>query len=523
MKCPQCGSKTPARARFCHHCGQALSTAGEEPAWDAALQRFVRGDYAGAEDELKGPLAGGPATSARARAWVGHSLFFRGREADAEAAYRDALRGDPTLWEAAYQMGALAFAAGRHADALEAFTRASALEPALDDNPLSPLFSGSASTAQARAQLFRGLCLRELGRPTEAEAALTRAIALDGSNPLPYGVLGNLLMTAGRFAEAAERYLGALDSVEDEQGLRSLCNDLGVAYFQAGDLDKAAAAFKSVLKDWPDDGNALHNLGMLYLKRGLGEELRNDLREFLKADKADQLLLGLTRSLVEGARAPYPSDTGIIGQSRAVQDTLQLVGRAARTDANVLILGENGTGKELVARAIHRLGPRSKGPFIAVNCAALPETLLESELFGYEKGAFTGAAAAKPGRFELATGGTLFLDEIGDLQQTLQVKLLRVVQEKAFERLGGTKTLHPDFRLIAATHQDLRKAVVEGRFREDLFYRLFVLPIQLAPLRERAEDIPLLVEHFLRRFAGRDERRFQRLSPQAMERLRRHP
>ncbi len=196
--------------------------------------------------------------------------------------------------------------------------------------------------------------------------------------------------------------------------------------------------------------------------------------------------------------------------------------RAAASQANVLLLGPNGTGKELAARAIHRLSSRAQGPFVAVNCAALPETLLESELFGYEKGAFTGALGARRGRFELAAGGTLFLDEIGDLQPSLQVKLLRVVQEKAFERVGGSQTLRPDFRLIAATNQDLRRAVLEGRFREDLFYRLFVFPIQLPALKDRPEDIPVLAAHFLRQAAARTGKRFRSLSPAALQRLGSH-
>ena len=524
MKCAACGEPLPARARFCPACGARV--AEEEPAWATALQRFVRGDYAGAQEEVKPLLERGvpPVKRAKALAWNGHALFFQGREDAAVAAYREALALDPTLWGAAYQMGSLAFAAGRLAEALESFTLASGLRPELEQSPLAAIFEGRADNARARVHLYRALCLRDLGRRAEAEDDLVRAISLDGANPLPYGVLGDLLMGAGRHIEAAERISEGLKWVRDEQGLRSLRNDLGVAYFQAGELERAAEAFKAVLKEHPEDANALHNLGMLYLKRGLGEELRKDLREFLKSDRADQILLGLTRSLVEGARgAAVPADTGIIGQSRAVQDNLQLIARAARVDANVLVLGENGTGKELVARAIHSLGPRAKGPFVAVNCAALPETLLESELFGYEKGAFTGAAAAKPGRFEIATGGTLFLDEIGDLQASLQAKLLRVVQEKAFERLGGTRTLRPDFRLIAATHQDLRRAVVEGRFREDLFYRLFVLPIQLAPLRDRPEDIALLAEHFLRKFSRAGGRHYRRLTPQALDKLRHYP
>jgi transcriptional regulator with GAF, ATPase, and Fis domain len=193
------------------------------------------------------------------------------------------------------------------------------------------------------------------------------------------------------------------------------------------------------------------------------------------------------------------------------------VRRAAASDATVLVLGENGTGKEVVARAVHQAGARREKPFVAVSCSALPDTLLESELFGYEKGAFTGAWRSKPGRFELAEGGTLFLDEIGDLDPGLQVKLLRVIQDRSFERLGGTRTLKADVRLIAATNRDLRRKVAEGGFREDLFYRLYVVPIILPPLRQRREDIPELARFFLNRFTARTGKRFRDLHPQALE------
>jgi len=187
----------------------------------------------------------------------------------------------------------------------------------------------------------------------------------------------------------------------------------------------------------------------------------------------------------------------IIGQSKIMQEVFNQIDKVAPSRATTLLLGESGTGKELVARAIHQASPRAEHPFIKVNCAALPETLLESELFGHEKGAFTSAIAAKKGRFELADGGTLFLDEIGELNLPLQAKLLRVLQEKQFERLGGTKTLTVDVRVIAATNKSLERAVAEKTFREDLYYRLNVVPIVLPPLRERREDIPLLLEHFL--------------------------
>lgn len=191
----------------------------------------------------------------------------------------------------------------------------------------------------------------------------------------------------------------------------------------------------------------------------------------------------------------------LVGESPTMQDVYRLVERVLNTDTRVLITGESGTGKELIARVIHYQGPRARGPMIAVNCAAIPETLLEAELFGYEKGAFTGAAQRKPGRFELAAGGTLFLDEIAEMSPTLQAKLLRVLQDQRFERVGGTETLETDARIITATNQDLERLMAEGKFRRDLFYRLNVYPIPLPPLREREADIMPLALHFLKKYS----------------------
>lgn len=190
----------------------------------------------------------------------------------------------------------------------------------------------------------------------------------------------------------------------------------------------------------------------------------------------------------------------IISVSDKMEEVVRMALKVANSKATVLLRGESGTGKELIAKAIHYEGSRSKGPFIALNCAALPETLLEAELFGHEKGAFTGAYTTKLGRFELANGGTIFLDEIGDVSQAIQVKLLRVIQEQSFERLGGTKPIKVDVRIIAATNRDLERMVKEGKFREDLYWRLNVVPIFIPPLRERREDIPLLIQHFLNKF-----------------------
>jgi DNA-binding NtrC family response regulator len=196
----------------------------------------------------------------------------------------------------------------------------------------------------------------------------------------------------------------------------------------------------------------------------------------------------------------YYGAPNIIGESKAIRAVFAILGKVSRTDSTVLILGESGTGKELIASTIHYQGARKDKPIIRVNCAALPADLIESELFGYEKGAFTGAVARKPGRFDLADGGTLFLDEIGDLPMLTQTKILRVLEERTFERLGATGTVRVDVRIIAATNKDLEQEVKKGRFREDLYYRLNVIPLVLPPLRRRKEDIPLLIHAFSRRF-----------------------
>lgn len=212
----------------------------------------------------------------------------------------------------------------------------------------------------------------------------------------------------------------------------------------------------------------------------------------------------------------------LVGKGKGIQEVRRLIGQVAETDANVLILGESGTGKEVVARAIHELSSRSSGPFVPINCGAIPAELLESELFGHEKGAFTGAIAARRGRFELAQGGTLFLDEIGDMPMPMQVKLLRVLQERLFDRVGGGKPILADVRVIAATHRDLEALIRTQGFREDLYYRLNVFPIETPPLRDRIDDIPLLLQELLNRHAEQHQG-IIRLTQRALESLMQYP
>lgn len=242
-----------------------------------------------------------------------------------------------------------------------------------------------------------------------------------------------------------------------------------------------------------------------------------------KLDEAAQKYLEQAATVSLSTRSQVPLEfEGIIGNSQPMQDLYRLMRKVCETDATVLITGESGTGKELVARAIHQHSRRAKGPFVPVSCAAIPETLLESELFGHERHAFTGAHTQRIGRFELANNGTLFLDEIGEISPAVQVKLLRVLQHHEFERLGGTKTIRVDVRVIAATNKDLKTLVAQNVFREDLYYRLAVIELSLPPLRERTEDIPLLVEHFLRRYNERNGKHVEHVPDETMKLLLRY-
>ncbi|MFZ9887527.1 MAG: sigma-54-dependent transcriptional regulator [Myxococcota bacterium] len=290
-----------------------------------------------------------------------------------------------------------------------------------------------------------------------------------------------------------------LDGLQLLDRIRSRFDDLPVVLLTAhGTVDMAVQALKQGAFDF-------------VTKPYEREELFGVLRKALGQRSLD------TRE----PRAPRDAQgRHLVGSSRKIGEVMEVINRVANTPSTVLITGESGTGKELVAMALHQGSSRRDKPFIRINCAAIPPGLMEAELFGHEKGAFTGAVSSKPGRFELADGGTLFLDEIGELPVELQVKLLRALQESTFERVGGIKTLTVDVRLSAATNRDLSKAIDEGDFREDLYYRLNVVPLSLPALRERTEDIPQLAEHFLAKFNRRLSKQVERLTPEALDLLR---
>ncbi len=353
-----------------------------------------------------------------------------------------------------------------------------------------------------------------------------RRIVIADDEPNLRKVLGSLLRREG---------YEVLEARDGEEALNLLSAEVSVLItdLRMPRLD-GMALFRRALAEYPDlkviiwtaygriteSVEAVKHGAFDYIEKGVDNEiLLQVVRKAVSSFELDQKSPRRTSGPVPTGMGRF----GLIGTSSALQQTFQLIDKVADTPSTVLITGESGTGKELVARALHEQSSRKNEAFIKINCAAIPKTLMESELFGYEKGAFTGAVSQKPGRFELADRGTLFLDEIGELPLEMQVKLLRVLQESEFERVGGIKTLHVDVRMIAATNRDLLKEVAQGNFREELYYRLNVVPIGLPPLREREQDIPLLVQHFIGRFNERLRKSITGLTPEAMELLLRHP
>ena len=295
-----------------------------------------------------------------------------------------------------------------------------------------------------------------------------------------------------------------LDGKELLRTARSMRPDVEVVLMTAyGTVEAAVSAMKEGAYDFITKPLKRHAL-VKTVQRALEHRALMAENEALKARLAD---LGA------------PGGRTLIGQSPAFRVLMETLRQAAAAHATVLLVGESGTGKELAARALHELSPRASGPFVAVNCGAIPETLLEAELFGVEKGAFTGALARREGRFERAHGGTLFLDEVGELSLGAQVKLLRVLQEGEIERLGGSGPLSVDVRVVSATRRELPREVAESRFREDLYYRLNVVEVRIPPLASRREDVPLLADHFLRRFAAKNDKPLRGFSPEALQAL----
>ncbi|HUO56653.1 MAG TPA: sigma 54-interacting transcriptional regulator [bacterium] len=516
--CRECGNSLESEFRFCPICG--ASHEAVEKATEEGVEAFEEGEYAKALQLFKGVAKKNP-FSAFALRDAGHAAFHLKEDILAMDYYERALKIYPNLLDAHFNLGLIHMKRGHVNDALFAFLETLRL--------VHPLTSGSyylglfhtAETLTRQCRLNLGSLFRERGELEKAIEQYQLVLDADPKNLLALGSLGDCQMSLERYDEAAKVYKRALKTLPEGEQRLNIQNDLGVCYFKKGEMEKAVAEFKDVLKKNPDHVNAIYNLGQVYYHEGLTGRMKQDYEEFVKSSKdAASILFSLSKSMVSAAAAKKgepAEETLLIGDSAPMRRIHDLIKRAAASDATVLVLGENGTGKELVARSIHQQSARHDGPFVPIACSALSESLLESELFGHEKGSFTGAIGQKIGKFEAANQGSVFLDEIGEISLATQVKLLRVLQEREFERVGGTESVKVDIRVIAATNRDLKQAIQQGRFREDLFYRLNVIVVEMPPLRDRGGDLGLLVKYFLERMKAKKATRFQGISPEALE------
>ena len=350
--------------------------------------------------------------------------------------------------------------------------------------------------------------------------AETKSILIVDDEPNLRRVLDAVFAKEGYRVLTAENGKKALDVISTELDLDVVLCDLIMPDLNGVEVLKAALEINSRLSVVMITAYGTIKTAVDAMKLGAFDYITkpfdmDEIKLIVKNALERSQLVGENIQLRQQLASRYQFDE-IVGSSGKMQEVYKIIEQVSNSNATILIRGESGTGKELVARAIHYNSPRSEKSFVGVSCAALPETLLESELFGHEKGAFTGAVGQKAGRFELAHRGTLFLDEVPDLSLAMQVKLLRVLQEREFERVGGTKTVRVDVRLIAATNRDLERAVAEGEFRADLYYRLQVIQVFLPPLRDRAEDIPALVEHLIEKLNNQNQKNVRFVSPEAM-------
>jgi len=520
--CRECGEQTSEAFRFCPVCGVAYEPI--DKATLAGIEAFEQGEYAQALQLFQATLKKRPSSFFAFRD-MGHASFHLQQDDAALNYYETALKLRHDLLDVRFNIGLIHLKRGRVGDAMFSFAETLRLI-----HPLTPgafylgLFH-SQETLGVQCHLNLGMLFKERGEVERSLEQYEKVIRDYPKNVLALGGLGDCLMTLERYDEAIQVYKKALKILPDGDEKLNIQNDLGVCYFKKSEMEKAITEFKAVLQKNPDHVNAIYNLGQVYYHEGLTGRMKQDYEEFVKSSKnAASILFSLSKSMVSAAAAPERrgDETLLVGESPAMKKIHDLIKRAAASDATVLVLGENGTGKELVAKSIHELSARHDKPFVPIACSALSESLLESELFGHEKGSFTGAIGQKLGKFEAANLGSVFLDEIGEISLSTQVKLLRVLQERQLERVGGTQTVKVDIRVIAATNRDLKQAIQQGRFREDLFYRLNVIVIEMPALRVREGDLPILVKHLLAKLKVKRQTQFEGISEEALRIMRQY-
>jgi DNA-binding NtrC family response regulator/tetratricopeptide (TPR) repeat protein len=545
LNCQQCGIRVSKTSRFCQNCGQATAAPltkkqsqtpnyiGIKPvslltssAYQEARHLFMLGDYEKSLQLYEKVLNDNPKFSEpQILCDLGHCYLHSGKHTQAFQAYQQALKQKFKAVDLYFNLGIIHLYRGEIIDALDRFSAALELKNEYKPNKYYlGLFYPQKNLFLADIYFYLGLARSRSSFPKEAIAELQEAIRLNPYLVAAYQVLGDCYLGLNDFEKAIGAYLRVIELTPSILDTLATRNNLGIAYYKSGQIQKAIDQFNEIIHREPGNANAIYNLGLIYAKHGFAKTTPNnailnskDFSEFISFMEGASFTFDMVKpgatpsgSLVD----TLTSGLRIIGTSAKMREVVRKARLAAAISSTVLITGENGTGKTLIAKTIHQNSPQKNQPFIVVNCTALPETLLESELFGHEKGSFTGATSRRIGRFEAANQGTIFLEEIGDMSPVLQLKLLRVLQDKEFERVGGNQTIKVEVRVIAATNQDLYQAIAEKRFREDLFYRLNVIPIRMPSLHERPEDIPYLVAHFLRKY---DKAGAITISPESME------
>lgn len=508
LNCASCRQRLPLGVETCPECG--VKTGGAASALARGIRAFSTGNHEDALAEFQRARQIAP-QDPDVRRCHAHGLRHAGRLDAAMGAYRDLLNSMPDDLESRFGTAMILVDWGRLSQARKYFE-----ELARAPIPFAPgkfyfgMIFGSPEAFRADCYYHIAIVCWNLGETEAASHYFEQALDLNPDHAGCCRHLGNLKFQAKDYPRAIDLYLRYLnlhqaDTRRPEDAVEVKCN-LGIAYAENGDNAQATDYLNQVLRERPGHPGAIYHMNQIYEREGMyPRKSVLSPANFEDTDGASMIFgLSATRDASlpsAGAHKSDPSSRPIVGKSIAMQRVLRHARLAAASDATVLLMGENGTGKELIARAIHEHSNRRDRPFIPVNCAAIPESLIESELFGHERGAFTGALELRKGRFEIANEGTIFLDEVGELDLNMQVKLLRFLQEREINRVGGNESIHVDVRIIAATNRDLEEMLEERTFRQDLYFRLNVLPIQLPPLRERREDIPLLVEFFLQKYA----------------------
>lgn len=514
MYCENCGEEIKKNSKYCKICGSKVKTPDE--ILHEIKMEFKQKTYAKISKKIK--LIENDIPKEIILRLKGDISFVLGNLSDARNNYLK-IPKSKRKWDAFYNLALIFISENKIIDAIDFLESIDLYK--LNPNESFIYFDKYPSVEKliVDIKLYLGVLYKSIGQNKNAIDLFKDVLKYESDNELSLANLGDIYFKEGNYDAAIQNYDYAIKVATDNKRKSNLYNDLGYSYFQKGLINDAIECFKKSIILNPENKNSLYNLGIIYVKNGMQDKVKVDFKEFLKHDTGVEILFNISKSIMNIAKQESEklSFIDFIGESLPIKKVKDVIIKAAETDSTVFIYGENGTGKELVARAIHKLSRRSGNPFVVVNCGALPETLLESELFGYEKGAFTGAVKTKEGRFEIADGGTIFLDEIGDITPAMQVKLLRFIQYREFERVGGNKTKKVDVRLITATNKDIKEMVKKGIFREDLFYRLYVLPISLPPLRERGEDILLLARYFLNAFAKKYNKKFNSFSLDAMK------